>query len=104
MSEVQTINRLQNLLKLYEQGFSSTRIDCAINKLVDIEIQQTETESQKLWQRLQHYEQQHQMTSAEFYRRFQAGELGDDMDMIEWSAFYDMYLATQRQLHLLRGL
>ena len=28
------------------------------------------------------------MSSAEFYRRFHAGELGDDADMFEWSAFY----------------
>ncbi len=38
------------------------------------------------------------MTSDEFYRRFRNGELGDDMDLVEWSIFWDMYQATEKRL------
>lgn len=104
MSETPTVSRLQGLLRLYEQGFHSHLIDRTIDKLLDTEIQQAEQESWQLQQRLAQYEQQHQMTSAEFYRRFQAGEPGDDIELVEWSAFYDMYQATQQRLNILRGL
>ena len=32
------------------------------------------------------------MTSAEFYRRYQAGESGDDLDIIVWAGRYRQYL------------
>ncbi len=38
------------------------------------------------------------MTSREFYERFRTGELGDEMDFVEWSVFWDMRQATQQRL------
>ncbi len=35
------------------------------------------------------------MTSDSFYRRFRAGMLGDGMDFVEWSIFWEMYQATE---------
>ncbi len=40
-------------------------------------------------------------TSSEFYRRFRAGELGDEMDFVEWSVFYEMYQAILQRLEAL---
>lgn len=37
-------------------------------------------------------EMKHAMTSADFYRRYRAGELGDDLDMIVWAGRYRQYL------------
>jgi hypothetical protein len=31
------------------------------------------------------------MESATFYRRFEAGELGDAMDFFEWAGLYELY-------------
>lgn len=52
----------------------------------------------RLDERLAAYEKQYAMSSAEFYRRFRVGELGDDADMVEWSAFWEMRQATQKRL------
>lgn len=41
---------------------------------------------------------QYGMTSKDFYRRFRSGELGDEMDFVEWSVFWDMHVATQKRL------
>ncbi len=37
------------------------------------------------------------MSSAEFMRRFAAGELGDSADMFEWSACYQMWLSVEER-------
>jgi hypothetical protein len=47
------------------------------------------------------YEKKHNMPSEEFYRRFRSGELGDEMDFVEWSVFYEMYQALLERLRLL---
>ena len=35
-------------------------------------------------------EARHGMASAEFYRRFSAGELGDSLDWFEWAGLYEL--------------
>jgi hypothetical protein len=46
------------------------------------------------------FEEKHEMASNEFYRRFQAGKMGDDLDIMEWAAVYDFYLGTRREIEL----
>jgi hypothetical protein len=96
--ETGTVGRLQSLIRLYHEGYQSPVIDQAVGKLIVLEVERSRYELQRLEVRLSAYEQQYDMTSEEFYRRFRSGELGDDMDFVEWSVFWDMYQATQRRL------
>lgn len=58
-------------------------------------------EADSLRSRLAELEMEYGMSSADFLRRFQAGELGDSADMFEWSAFYQMWLSVQARIRLL---
>ena len=97
-AESGTVGKLQSLIRLYREGYRSPVIDQAVRKLIAVEVEQTKAELQRLEARLSAYEQQHGMTSEEFYRRFRAGELGYDIDLVEWSAFWDMHQAARRRL------
>lgn len=44
------------------------------------------------------YEEKYGMASDEFYRRFKAGELGDDFDLFGWSSCFRMYSNTRRAI------
>ena len=96
--ETGTVGQLQSLIRLYHGGYQSPVVDQAVKKLVALEVEQTRAELQRLEARLLAYEQQYDMTSAEFYRRFRSGELGDDMDFVEWSVFWDMCQAALSRL------
>lgn len=98
----QTLLKLQSLEQLYRNGYQSSTVDTAIDKLVDIEQARLEQELARLEARLHQFEAQHQLASAEFFRLFRAGELGDEADFFEWSAFYQMWASTQEQLGVLR--
>lgn len=102
-STTTTIDHLQRLLHLYEQGFQSDTIDHALVKLVEHAVQQARNERDRLQERLLAYERQYHMRSDEFERRFQAGELGDDANLVEWSIFYDLYRNAQQQLQALQA-
>ena len=52
---------------------------------------------------LQRFETQYHQASAEFYQRFQKGELGDAADYFEWSACYDMFQAVSTRFKMLNG-
>jgi len=96
--QTQTVGRLQSLLELYLGGYQSRVVDQTVSKLISLEISQCRAELQRLAPRLTAYEQQYGMTSGDFYQRFRNGELGDDMDFVEWSVFWDMHMATQKRL------
>jgi hypothetical protein len=39
---------------------------------------------------LREFENRYGLDSATFYRRFEAGELGDAMDFFEWASLYEL--------------
>jgi hypothetical protein len=75
-----------------------------IISLSDEERQLLETKIQKnslpdkiadLDGRLRIFETKYQMSSEDFYQRFQAGELGDSMEFFEWNTYYEMRNTAQ---------
>lgn len=103
MGPVQTAEKLKVLEHLYRQGVWSEVLDRTIDKLLAAELEQALAEKGDLEKRLAAYEAQYGMDSADFYRRFRAGELGDEMDFVEWSVFYEMYQALLERLEVLRA-
>lgn len=98
---IRTLDRLRSLEQLYRQGFRSEVIDRTLDKLLAAEAERVLAERRDLEARLSAYEKQFNISSQEFYRRFRAGELGDEMDFVEWSVFYEMYQVTRQRLDML---
>jgi hypothetical protein len=48
--------------------------------------------------RLSLYENRQQMTSAEFFDRYNRGELPDDLEMLEWAADYHQFLGLRQDV------
>ncbi|RLT45260.1 MAG: hypothetical protein DWI57_01120 [Chloroflexi bacterium] len=44
------------------------------------------------------FEEKYAMASEEFYRRFKAGQMGDDFDFFGWSSCFRMYTKTRRSI------
>ena len=99
----QTLTKIQSLARLYQTGYHSNTVDITIAKLVDIERARLQAEAESLVQHMRSFEERFGMPSADFYRRFHAGELGDDADMFEWSAFYQMWLSVQARIQALHA-
>ena len=71
----QTLLKIQSLEQLYRSGYHSSTVDAAIDKLVGIEQAHLEQELARLVERLHKLEAQYQISSPEFYRLFQSGEM-----------------------------
>jgi len=94
----QTLARIESLERLYRRGYRSKTVDVTIDKLIALERGRAQRELEQIEQRLRAFQAEHQLSSNEFHRRFQAGELGDSADMFEWSAFYQMWCSVRDQL------
>ena len=97
-TQTATLNKLQVLETLYQQGYRSDFVDLTLDKIIALERADTHQELTELQARLAAFEQQYGISSADFHGRFHRGELGDDADFFEWSAFYDMTEALRKRL------
>ena len=97
----QILEQLKILERLYHRGEVSEVIEQALKKIIAHEITIAQQQTAEIETDLKQYETQYQMSSAEFYPKFMAGELGDDIDFVEWSSFYQMWSSVRERLQIL---
>ena len=95
--------RLQTLAHLYQQGQASALMEQTLDKLLAHEADVCRAQLRQLQGDLSAFEQQYGLSSAEFYRRFQAGQTDDRMDYVEWASLVQMHDNLQQRLRLLTG-
>lgn len=93
-----TLDRLEFLEQLYRQGYQSEVVDRSLEKILRLEQTAAQNDLANLQERLKAYETRYHMSSTEFQRRFQMGELGDEIDFMDWSVFFEMRAAVQKRL------
>jgi len=98
-----TAERLHALAELYKQGQVSDLMDRTLEKLLRHEAEQSQAQLSQLRADLAEFEQTYHLSSPEFYRQFQAGQLGDDMDYVEWASLVQMAENLEKRLRLLSG-
>lgn len=95
--------RLAQLIRIYESGQVSELMDRTLDKLFTVEAAEAHRDVDELRADLLGFEDRFGMTSEEFYNRFEAGEMGDGADFIEWASFYDMYQNAKSRFEALSG-
>ena len=82
-----TLYKLEVLKDAYS---SEAELDLILGKLLDVVLSQHRLRLERYEQDLREFEERYGMESATFYRRFEAGELGDAMDFFEWAGVYEL--------------
>ena len=92
-------------LKILEDVYpDKADLELMVNKLVDATIGQYRLRLKRYEQELRDFEQRYGMDSATFYRRFEAGELGDAMDFFEWAGLYELHQDLLEKLKRLESI
>ena len=98
-----TARRLSTLAQLYRRGQASPLLDRTLDKALAYEADVSRAQLEQLQSDLSEFEQRYQLSSAEFYRRFQAGQTDDRLDYTEWAALIQMADNLHERLQLLTG-
>jgi hypothetical protein len=80
----------QKLDVVKETYIDSAELDLVVEKLLDLARSQHRLRLARYERDLRAFEQRYSMDSVTFYRRFEAGELGDAMDFCEWAGLYEL--------------
>jgi hypothetical protein len=98
-----TLGRLRALERLYVQGYADEVVDLTLRKLLEHQIQKDDTQLADLRADLARFEHRYAMSSADFFSRYQTGQMGDDADVFEWNALYKMQARLAEAVEVLRG-
>jgi hypothetical protein len=76
-------------------------VDTTISKLIERERASLLDLHARLIQQCKVFEDTYSLSSSEFSARYVRGELGDDMDFIEWASTIEMLANLEKRLALL---
>lgn len=102
--QIVTKETIRNIGKIFEKDLQDEYLSRSIGKIIEHEREKTSHEVQMLRKELAQFESNYQMSSDEFFDRFEKGELGDKEDYFEWSAMYQMYRRSEERLKMLEGV
>ncbi len=94
---------LRNLEQLYKRGFSDPVTDAVLLRVASSQVARDEAVLRDLERDLRELEQKYNISSPEFFQRWQAGEMADTADFMDWNALYQMANQVRARLELLRG-
>jgi hypothetical protein len=94
-----TINEKLELLR--DSSFDDNEFDHLLGKLLEARLNQQQYRLRQYSRDLEEFEQRFDMETSLFYRRFEAGELGDKMDFFEWAGLYELYQEVRRTVQRL---
>lgn len=96
-----TKKQVGNLFKLYESGQVSETTARNLNKVLDLELSQLQSDLAATEKDLGGFERQHNMSTADFFKRWQAGKTDDRMEYVEWASLAQMADNLRKRLEFL---
>jgi hypothetical protein len=98
-----TLEKIRSLEQIYVEGYEDSFLDNALQKIISHQLARDQADLQVLQQDLAELERQYGISSEEFYERFQAGQMSDEADFMEWNALYKMAAKLRTRLGILQG-
>jgi len=74
-----------------------------IESAIRSELRMLDLGLERTRQRLHNFEIQYGISSQEFARRFEAGEIAESLDYIEWAGEIETYRRLETHHHVLQG-
>ena len=83
--------------------FGEKRVRTTLRKMADIEINHCLLDIKKAKKVLLPFEERFQMTSEVAWQKYINGQLGDDVDIMEWMGLYENCQAFERQFERIKN-
>ncbi len=99
----ESIDTSQKIELLKDTCLNASELDQVLGKLLDVTLSQHRRRLIQYQSDLGEFETRYRMDSDSFYKRFEAGELGDSMDFFEWAGIYKLRLDLLEKIQRLES-
>jgi hypothetical protein len=79
-------------------------VENALNKVINYQLSKYRNHIEQICVELKKFETNYKMSSLQFYKKFETGELRDDEDFFEWSSLYENVLLYKKRIEELSPL
>ncbi|MCK6624651.1 MAG: hypothetical protein L6R45_05690 [Anaerolineae bacterium] len=79
-------------------------LNLVLDKLLNVISEQHHSLLKRYQADLQNFEVRYGIPSAEFYQKFERGELGDAMDFFEWAGLFELQQNLLEKIQLLEAI
>lgn len=100
ISTLEKVKQLEKYLAINDSAIDPV-VEKTISKLFVREHDRMVELKTRLAMELSQFEKRYDLQSDHFYQRYEAGELGDEVDFIEWAATVEMLMNIKERLKLL---
>ena len=100
MTTLEKLRLFERYLELLN-GNADETLDAVLDKLIERKRVELARYQDEMRAELDAFEKRYNLTSAEFFEKFERGELGDATDFFDWSATWQMYNDAQKYLRIL---
>lgn len=76
----------------------------ALSSAIERELKIMKAKLEGFEKEMQNFESKHRLSSKEFYKKFESGELGDDEDYFAWWSAIHAYESIQARMETLQEL
>ncbi len=93
-------------IQLKQTTFSDSEVEATVTYALQRELEQARWRREHFAERCRRFEELYEMDSDTFFRKFEAGELGDEADYFDWYAAkrgFDLWEKRYRILMELMG-
>jgi hypothetical protein len=97
------VSDLERLRQLYRAGFHDPFLDKALHKIIYHQITRDLSDLRRVNEVLTRFEAMYHLPSAEFWKQFQAGQMADTADFMEWNIYCQMRERLLARLTILGG-
>jgi hypothetical protein len=101
MTASATVRHLDQLQELYSAGFQDTYLDHALQKIISRQIDRDQSDLLDIDAQLGEFERQYGLASDAFWQQYQAGQVADTADFMEWNILYKMRQRILTRLEIL---
>lgn len=88
------------LAELYEKKQVSSLTAQTLNKAVEYEASQSQAQLTEIEKVLSGYEKQFNLSTVEFFKRYEAGQTDDSAESMEWASLAQMAQSIRQRLAL----
>jgi hypothetical protein len=101
----QTLDKLRRLERLVQENPSVDEVlELTIDKMLQREINKLNLQINNFSDQIKYWEDNYKIDSQLFLKRFEAGQMGDEVDFIEWAATLEMKAKSEKYISTLLGV
>lgn len=101
----QTLDKLRRLERLVQENPSVDEIlELTIDKMLQREINKLNLQINNFSDQIKFWEDNYKINSQLFLEKFEAGQMGDEVDFIEWAATLEMKAKSEKYISTLQGV